>query len=134
MNRVLGNKRYMIILSNMILIKLIELKSKYILNEKIFSILHNLLFFLFLTYIKYKYKKNKCSNKSIILHIFSLFNILILSESKKLNFNTEITITIQGPGTQQILSDSSGELCSLNTVNFMYVPDQLYINGEPGLV
>ena len=128
MNRVLGNKRYMIILSNMILIKLIELKLKYTLNERIITILQNLLFFLFVTYIKYKYKKNK------ILYIFSFFNILILSESKKLNFNTEITITIQGPGTQQILSDSSGELCSLNTVNFMYVPDQLYINGEPGLV
>ena len=59
MNRVLGNKRYMIILSNMILIKLIELKSKYTLNEKIITILQNLLFFLFVTYIKYKYKKKQ---------------------------------------------------------------------------
>ena len=59
MNHVLGNKIFMIILSNMILIKLIELKSKYILNEKIITILQNLLFFLFVTYIKYKYKKKQ---------------------------------------------------------------------------
>ena len=109
------------------MIKVNGLKSNP-LNHTIIIILQNLLFFLFSINIKYKYRKNKCFDKSQIINIFSFLSILILSESKKLNFNSEITITIQGSGTQQIISDNSG-YCSCKTVYFGYIPDKIYVNG-----
>ena len=129
MNKIFYKKIFIIRISILIVINLFELQSKYILNEKIIYILQNLIFFIFSIYIKYKYKKYKSSNISGILNIFSIFSILILSESKKLNFYSEITITIQGSGTQQILSNYS-DFCSLRKVHFDTLPDQIYVNGN----
>ena len=130
MNRIFQKKIIITIISILILIYLNKFKSRYILNEKIIaSVLQNLLFLSFSTNIKYKYNKNNSYYKSLILNVFSIFSIIILTQSKKLNFYSEITITIKGSGTQQILSNYSG-FCSLRTVHFNTLPEVIMLNGE----
>ena len=129
MNKIFQKKIFIIIISILFLINLKKLKSRYLLNEKIITtILQNLLFLLLSIDIKYIFNKNNSYNKSHILNIFLIFSILILSESKKLNFYSEITITIKGSGTQQILSNYS-DFCSFRTVHFNNLPQKIYVNG-----
>ena len=130
MNKILQKKIIIIIISILILIKLKKFKSIYILNEKeIASVLQNLLFLVFSIYNNYKNNKNNSYYKSQILNVFSIFCIIVLTESRKLNFYSEITITIQGKGTQQILSNYS-DLCSKKTVHFNTLPEVILLNGD----
>ena len=88
--------------------------------------LYNLYINLFIFLISFN--KDKTSNK-FNLYIFSIFSLLIFSESKKLNLISEITITIKGTGTQQILSNYTG-YCTDREVDFQTLPDEIIINHE----
>ena len=107
-----------------ILTILIYLNSKIWLNERIiFEIFLNQFIFIFFFN---KDRRIKTSNKSI-LNIFLILSLLILSESRNLIFISEITITIKGTETQQILSNYT-DYCGQRKVNFQTLPDEIIIN------
>ena len=76
---------------------------------------------------------NFICNVRILLLIYLFFIIFPNSLSKeiiinKINFDSQITITIKGTGDQQILSNFLGEI-SWQTCQFEYLPETIKING-----
>ena len=74
---------------------------------------------------------NKDTN--FLLNIYLLLFLLLIIETKdrkirKLNLNSEITLTINGTGTQQILSNRQLVIPDFGLVQFTTVPDEIYVN------
>ena len=66
-----------------------------------------------------------------MINIYLFYSLIYLSKAnnlKQLYSISEITITIKGSGTQQILSDYSG-YCGSNKINFTNLPDTIIVNG-----
>ena len=72
-------------------------------------------------------------NFNIIIFFLYIYFPLLLSKNtklKKLEYMSEITITINGTGTQKILSHFNGYIQEKNwDYNFNSLPDEIYING-----
>ena len=87
--------------------------------------------------------KNKISKINIrnkdtncLLNLYLLLFLLILIESKerkiaklKLNLNSEITLTINGNETQQILCNRTFYVRDVGFVQFTNIPDEIYVNN-----
>ena len=72
-------------------------------------------------------KKNYCI-RSIIFFMSLLLNFSIELNLLKINYISEIALTIKGTGNQSILVNSSQ--CNYEETIFDSVPSQIYINGD----
>jgi len=127
----------------MILIFIFSLNN-FINNEKYFSpnlivsfindnnfdlLLFYRLLFLLITSIKLNKNNNNILLGINIYLFFLLLNLSKAENSKKLNFYSEISITIKGKGTQQILSNFT-DFCGYHLINFNTLPDIILVNGN----
>lgn len=76
---------------------------------------------------------NKGKNIQLNLNLLLILLLIIKTIERKitkLNFNSEITLTINGTGTQQILYDKPFYIQGAGIVKFSSLPDEIYINNE----
>ena len=118
--------KIILLLFPFILIKINRCKINFIYNENYFAIILKK-FIIIIISIYIMVIKNKYINRYITINIASFFSLIILSNSRKINLVSEITITIKGTGTQQILSNYT-DYCSYNKVNFKTLPDKILVN------
>ena len=76
--------------------------------------------------------RKKQMHKTGFYFLISYFCIIIILANVNCAFNylSEITITVEGTGRQQILSDHSGE-CGYISGSFNSLPNQTLVNGVP---
>ena len=85
--------------------------------------------------------KTKIYNISPLFTIFSIFIFIKVSSEKLFNLRNllseyEITITVKGNGTRQIINDKPIQIYDSisnrkNNYRFNYMPSKILVNGEP---